>query len=107
MSDLDDRWTRLVEAGRAKWMPGMKTNGDHRWLVRVPDWDDAATLGCLLGQVRDAWRWPRAFPCHDETGWCVPSGAVGCCVELQDEAGDGERYETEAEALIAALEAAP
>ena len=73
----------------------------------LPDLTDPATLGCLLALVREAWRWPNAFACHDETGWCVLSGETGCCVELQDEAGDGERYDTEAEALVAALEAAP
>jgi hypothetical protein len=73
----------------------------------LPDLSDAATVGCLLALVREVWGWPHAFACHDETGWCVPSGETGCCVELQDEAGDGERYNTEAAALVAALEAAP
>ena len=73
----------------------------------VADLSDPATLGCLLALVREAWGWPNAFLCHDEIGWCVPSGEVGCCVELQDEAGDGERYATEEEALVAALEGAP
>lgn len=73
----------------------------------LPDLTDRATLGCLLTLVREAWGWPNAFACHDEIGWCVRSGETGCCVELQDEASDGERYETESEALVAALEAAP
>jgi len=70
-----------------------------------PDLTDPATLGCLLALVREAWGWDSAFTCHDESGWCVNSGA-DCDVDLQDEAGDAERYVTEAAALVAALEAA-
>lgn len=76
----------------------------HLWL---PDLTDPGTLGALLSLVRDAWDWPHAFACHDEVAWYLSSGETGCCVELQTEAGDGERYDSEAEALVAALEAAP
>ena len=73
----------------------------------LPDLADVATLGCLLGLVREAWDWPNAFACHDEIGWYVPNGQTGCSVEWQIEASDGERHDTEAAALVAALEAAP
>lgn len=71
----------------------------------LPDFSDPATLGCLLSLVRDVWGWRHACCVHDEIGWCVSSGA-SCPLDLQDEAGGGQRFESEAEALVAALEAA-
>lgn len=79
-------------------------SGELDWL---PDLKDPATLGCILSLVRKRWNWPNAFTCCDETGWRVNSGEKDCSIELQDEVCDGERYDTEAEALVAALEAAP
>lgn len=64
---------------------------------QYPDLSDPATVGCLLALVREAWG-----ICEVRTGfrWCV-------VVRL---AGGGRRSiygATEAEALVAALEAAP
>ena len=80
--------------------PPMKVNVDLglRWF---PDLTDPATLGCLLSLVREAWSDPSL--CANDAGhydlmfWHVYTGdrnvSVGC--------------QTEAEALVAALEAAP
>jgi hypothetical protein len=89
---------------------GQRVQDDGSWaggIDPVPDLTDPATLGALLALVREAWGWTDAFCCHDEVAWYLSSGETGCCVELQDEASDGERYDTEAAALVAALEAAP
>ena len=70
----------------------------------TPDLDDAATLGAVLALVREAWGDPGlcAVPNLDG-GWIM---AVALCHSMLS----GGRYfkgATEAEALIAALEAAP
>jgi hypothetical protein len=90
-----------------RWMLGMSSQG-----VRVtslgrygcpeglgphsPDLNDPGTLGCLLVLVRDAWEEPRLCLVW-EKGWYVSSP--------WGELTQG-RWVTEAEALVAALEAA-
>lgn len=70
----------------------------------LPDLTDAATLGCLLALVRDAWG-DQTTQCRYFTGeatWCVCSAGGSILV-------DG-RYmwgKSEAEALVVALETAP
>ena len=102
-----------------RWMPGMRTvrddgHGFHigctvaaskvkpEWL---PDLTDPATLGCLLALVRAAWGDPHASVGSagwddGEEGWvvvaCSPTSKWSLC-----------DCKTEAEALVAALEAAP
>jgi hypothetical protein len=62
----------------------------------LPDLTDPATVGCLLALVREAWgdqmmfAFPDAFPDR----WTVVDVDIG-------------HHETEAAALVAALEAAP
>lgn len=63
----------------------------------TPDLTDPATLGCLLALVREAWGEPMA---------CLFSGAGGWVV-LGELTQPDIWYPTEAEALVAALEAAP
>lgn len=65
----------------------------------LPDLEAPATLGCLLGLVREAWRRPDVGMTFVEipgfTGWSVGPTRLSLAIGL-----------TEAEALIAALEAA-
>jgi len=82
----------------------------------VPDFDDAATLGCLLALVREAYGDPALYVRLSDTtrqsdgvrawevlGWLdssrSPDGRGG--------SWRGWGYASEAEALVAALEAAP
>jgi hypothetical protein len=110
---LDDRWRALEEQGRARYLPGMLTRDGGRTLDTLtcdwgpPVWSDPATLGCLLGLVREAWGDPGActFRDHgpgDDDTW------VWVCHTWGDGLGLFAHHgPTEAEALLAALEAAP
>ncbi len=64
----------------------------------LPDFTDPATLGCLLALVREAWGDPYAHTLFDVDTWFVWGDAP------TDPFSTGS---TEAEALVAALEAAP
>ena len=95
------------------WMPGMRTTGgtlacettpSEVYLYRfgwapaselLPDLDDPATKGCLLHLVREAHGNSGLYVERVDAGWCVPLG------------GRERGGPTEAEALVAALEAAP
>ncbi len=75
------------------------------WASALPDLSDAATLGCLLALVREAWA--------DECACVLPIdyGPAGVMWVARLTAGGRSLTErhwpTEAAALIAALEAAP
>ena len=109
---------RVIACKHWRWMPGMRlqngyilkdedfpTLGDEcGWF---PDLTDPATLGCLLALVREAWGDPTACAAPDGLGhvafqiwgvWTSQSTPLPECV------GKGD---TEAEALVASLEAAP
>tara|TARA_R110002012_G_scaffold296110_1_gene493230 strand:- start:88 stop:441 length:354 start_codon:yes stop_codon:yes gene_type:complete len=115
-AELDEKWRELVAAGKAKWMPGMLWWHSERAFERyeladgqrpiehgaAPDWSDPATLGALLGQVREAWGDPYVYAMRLNVRrqiWVVhvPS-------DRHNIHGEGG---TEAAALVAALEAAP
>lgn len=127
---------RAVKAKGWRWLPGMRaldSSGeehparviDHRRSVvyedndgaihegvvsrsDVPDLNDPATVGCLLALVREAWEPHRG------------DDSVVSTMQVGDKWGVGARYgseglaaivlpafDTEAEALVKALEAAP
>jgi hypothetical protein len=65
----------------------------------LPDLSDPATLGCLLALVREVRQEP--------TGFVVPTHAGGWSYYTRLIAADWYAGDTEAEALLAALEGAP
>ena len=108
---------------RWRWMPGMLDVSGRRVLcvwpddlgikwshipencvVRdadaLPDLTDAATLGCLLALVREAWESPKANVSWVTYDKCMVVFATGHAQKFL-------LASTEAEALVAALEAAP
>lgn len=110
---------RAVACRGWRWMPGMlcadgtrlcRYDGRQRWTAvkggikvyvwaGIPDLTDPATLGCLLALVREAWGDPLAYT----MAYC---GRWTLCSDRDEEIDPGDGP-TEAEALIAALEAAP
>jgi len=73
----------------------------------LPDLTDPATLGCLLHLVREAWglhRGDDSIPStrHTSSGW-----GVGASLVVASGLIVLPTFDTEAEALVAALEAAP
>ena len=101
---------RAVACPGWRWMPGMLTEHGNRYVAEgryprrsvLPDLSDPATLGCLLALVREAWGDPYVYAMRLNVRrqiWVVhvPS-------DRHNIHGEGA---TEAEALVAALEAAP
>jgi hypothetical protein len=74
----------------------------------VPDLSDPATRGCLLELVREAWGDDEAIasPRGTSRRWIVEIEVDGEPLEASEE-GTAPEGSTEAEALVAALEAAP
>ena len=107
---------RAVACAAWRWMPGMRhtttIKGEEWFCCRVaekdapreprhpdalPDFDDPATLGCLLALVREAWSRPAAYVAfdHEDDEWLCFAGPVEWLTGA-----------TEAEALVVALESA-
>jgi hypothetical protein len=75
----------------------------HRSYTVTPDLSDPATRGCLLALVREAWKDPALCALRELCGdWCWSVGRGEVATALR-----GQAATTEAEALVAALEAAP
>ena len=120
---------RLVNCRHFRWLPGMLVRyGDGKAWYRLtdgdgfgmpfkhvppnprdawPDLTDPATLGCLLALAREAWGNLRLVAIYCEAA--NPGQSEGWAVQVADNRlpVPGEDYATEAEALVAALEAAP
>jgi hypothetical protein len=88
--------------------------------TRLPDLQDAATLGCLLALVRKAWRCPTVYVRQSTTrrvsdgviAWevCGPHLDAEACRALgvpREGSVGSWGHGSEAEALVAALESAP
>ena len=96
-----------------RWMAGMKIANGIRvteslvpftFASDVPDLSDPATMGCLLALVREAYgdQTTQGRYFTGEARWCVCSAGGSILA-------DGRYFwgESEAEALVAVLEAAP
>ena len=123
--ELEALGRRAVACEHWQWLPGMLAQSELPGLARVyavqsdgwirlcgghpfespfytktlpyPDLSDPATLGALLGLVREAWQDPATGIYRHARRWCVIMG--GRCEDFF--------ADTEAEALVCALEAAP
>jgi hypothetical protein len=114
---------RAVACKGWRWMPGMLTSfnarhlGRHLWVDQgssvvvyadqnegeVPDLTDPATLGCLLALVREAWGDSEMHMTLGAKGWVWLTGES----RVYDVVMPINAGASEAEALVAALEAAP
>jgi hypothetical protein len=115
---MTDLARRAVACKHWKWMPGMLYR-QERYGLRpetatapiiqgggLPDFTDAATLGCLLALVRQAWDVNHIFTRYSEY---VEGGEWDVPVRVQNKGYRTVVFfkgATEVEALVAALEAA-
>jgi hypothetical protein len=112
LEEIEELARRVVFCWRWRWMPGMAySRGQYRHqravcggnydINCIPDLTDPATLGCLLALVREAWG--DGVYLLPDGGWYVKGARLknGSSINL------GICASTEAEALVAALKAAP
>jgi len=90
------RYTLPTTSLHGRWKPGLSPH-------IMPDLTDPATVGALLALVREAWGDPCICTAVDNTGagWWV-DGWTAARPQVPS-----DLHPTEAEALVAALEAAP
>ena len=101
MRDLSSGYVFTGHSGDVGWWADKGDAADTSWGDERPDLDDPATRGCLLSLVREAWGDRIACVCVFEGNlWGVVVG-----VDENDFASSD--CATEAEALCAALLAAP
>ena len=114
---MNDLAKRAVACRHWRWMPGMLwllinedgvcyncdrvTQANLVFSDALPDLTDPATVGCLLALVREAWGAPCLYVGLLPARWGVWTSQN---LPLHECVGKGL---TEAEALVAALEAAP
>lgn len=106
LENFEELARRAVACKHWRWMPGMLYKQAIIQGGGLPDLNDPATLGCLLALVRDAWK-NHTMSCffdHADVAWSEYPWAVKL-VGLR--VVTGAYGQTEAEALVAALEAAP
>lgn len=126
-SKLEALGRRAVACPRWRWMPGMRalvgpTNAPYRYVTPeyappegdsvgfcdpTPDLSDPATLGCLLHLVRKAWGRPFWVEGDPRSMGERPDEWIGVLFEGRFATCSVVHAATEAEALVAALEAAP
>jgi hypothetical protein len=87
------------------WYPRIGRQGEKAVRLKIrkdvlPIFTDPATLGCLLALVREAMSAETLYTRPTRTGWTVMRGSGKGLGKVSDGT-------TEAEALVAALEAAP
>ena len=131
-TSLNEISERLIACKGFRWMPGMRTLGDWRIInidadgvevvtdlgevvlfhsgdlphiaSSLPDLTDPATLGCLLALVREVWKDPTASTAatreaDGKRGWVMD------CWDPKSPLNGIGPFQSEAEALVAALEA--
>lgn len=118
-ADFEKLGKRAVSCTHWRWMPGMLARGRNKkrrieqvtdgepfpYFDGPPDLTDPATVGCLLALVRQAWANPRLHAVTDNEGSFVdPADGPHWRVFATNHCFEGN---TEAEALVAALEGAP
>ena len=92
-----DSWPNLIRGG-----VGAPVLSGGKWLRGwLPDLTDPATVGCLLALVREAWGNPEMGPAGVDGRWAV------ALVRENSRTGRIVVRDTEAAALVAALDAAP
>lgn len=128
-NDLETLARRAVACKHWRWMPGMRVAtemgdafrvedidfcfGELNWpkphALLLPDLTDPATLGCLFALVREAWKTAdlAAIRSAFKDGSVVLSIPMTAAFKEAVLTGECIGGPTEAEALVAALEAAP
>jgi len=125
---MDELAKRAVKCNGFRWMPGMRCfTGSNKVAIRIvsddfaplegneiplglegraPDLEDPATLGCLLALVREAWGDPLILVDYNPHMYTSEWTVLTPYRDKDNRAFLIAGGDTEAEALVAALEAA-